>query len=239
TLAALAQRHVAGEWSAYHAISPAVPPRATARVRRQAEQEGWPLKVIDAAELADARYRENPVNRCFYCKINLYGTIRSGTEDQIVSGANLDDLNDFRPGLEAAWQHGVRHPYVEAGIDKETVRSIAAALGLNDLSELPSAPCLSSRVETGIPIYGEALAAIDRAERLVERLLRPRTVRCRLRADAIVVELDEAAHAALDGSRGAAIGARIAAYFGETSVLPVKFAPYRQGSAFLHAGGVS
>ena len=73
----------------------------------------------------------------------------------IVSGANTGDLGDFRPGLAAAAEHAVRHPYVECGIDKPAVRAIAAGLGLDDLAELPAAPCLSSRVETGIAIDPE------------------------------------------------------------------------------------
>jgi uncharacterized protein len=60
---------------------------------------------------------------------------------------NLDDLGEYRPGLDAAKNHGVRHPFVEAGIDKKTVRAIAGHLGLGDIADLPSAPCLSSRMK--------------------------------------------------------------------------------------------
>ena len=93
-----------------------------------------------------ANYLANPVDRCFFCKTNLYGCIARLTDAQILSGANLDDLQEYRPGLEAAKCHSVRHPYLEAGIDKRAVRSLARELGLGALSELPAAPCLSSRM---------------------------------------------------------------------------------------------
>ena len=110
-----------------------------------------------------------------------------------MSGTNLDDLGDYRPGLEAARDHQVRHPFVEAEIDKRTVRALAAELGLGVLSELPSAPCLSSRVETGIRIEAAVLAMVHEAEKLVGARLSPKTVRCRVRGNAVVIELDEGA----------------------------------------------
>ena len=100
-----------------HAVSPAVPGEATARVRAEAAREGWDLRVIEAGEFADPAYRANPVNRCFFCKTNLYGAIRQRHRPaRWLSGANLDDLGEYRPGLDAAREHGVRHPYVEAGL---------------------------------------------------------------------------------------------------------------------------
>ena len=119
TLATLAHRLLgAGRVAMVHAVSPAVSPEATARVRRYAEIEAWDLTVLDAGEFADADYLRNPVNRCYFCKTNLYGTIARVTPRQILSGANTDDLGEYRPGLDAAREHGVRHPYVEAEIDK-------------------------------------------------------------------------------------------------------------------------
>ena len=70
----------------------------------------------------------------------------------LVSGTNSDDLDDYRPGLRAAADYGVRHPYVEAGMNKEAVRALARELALDDLAQLPASPCLSSRVETGLAI---------------------------------------------------------------------------------------
>jgi uncharacterized protein len=167
TLSVLAHRTLGAAAEMFHAMSPAVPPEATARVRRHAQDEGWRLQTVDAGEFDDPRYLDNPVNRCFYCKTDLYGAIAARTTAVIASGTNLDDLGDFRPGLDAARNHGVRHPFVEAGIDKATVRAIARALGLADLAELPAAPCLSSRVETGIAIAADTLSKLHAVERLV------------------------------------------------------------------------
>ena len=222
-----------------HAASPAVPHEATQRVRDEAARAGWTLRVVEAGEFADPSYRANPVNRCFFCKTNLYGTIRQVTDRTMVSGANLDDLGEYRPGLDAAREYGVRHPYVEAGLDKATVRALARDLGLGAVAELPAAPCLSSRVETGIRIEPETLAFIHAVEGLVSRTLEAgigprRAVRCRVRAAGIVVELDPDSLAALDSVRQAALSAEIRA--GAPANLPeasVRFAAYRTGSAFL------
>lgn len=172
TLATLAHRLAPGTTLVVHAVSPAVPEEATARVRAEGAREGWALRVIEAGEFADPAYRANPVNRCFFCKTNLYGAVRAVTDRQILSGANRDDLGEYRPGLDAAREHGVRHPYVEAGFDKASVRALARDLGLGAVAELPAAPCLSSRVETGIPIEPETLGFIHAVERLVAPSLR-------------------------------------------------------------------
>ena len=212
TLATLAHRRAPGATLVVHAVSPAVPEEATARVRAEGAREGWDLRVIEAGEFADPAYRANPVNRCFFCKINLYGAVRRVTDRQILSGANRDDLGEYRPGLEAAREHGVRHPYVEAGFDKDAVRRLARELGLGAVAELPAAPCLSSRVETGIAIEPETLGFIHAVERLVGGALdagagAKRAVRCRVRAEGVVVELDPGSLASLDAGSRAELGA--------------------------------
>ncbi|MGH1590397.1 adenine nucleotide alpha hydrolase [Methylobacterium phyllosphaerae] len=238
TLATLAHRLAPGTALMVHAVSPAVPAEATARVRAEGDREGWSLKVIEAGEFADPAYRANPVNRCFFCKTNLYGAVRRVTDRQILSGANRDDLGEYRPGLDAARDHGVRHPYVEAGFDKAAVRALARDLGLGDVAELPAAPCLSSRVETGIPIEPETLSFIHAVERLVGGALAAergakRAVRCRVRAEGVVVELDPASLAALAATDRERLGASIRDIAPARLAGPVRFAPYRVGSAFL------
>jgi uncharacterized protein len=235
TLATYAHRLLPGRVSMYHAVSPAVPGEGTERTRSLAAREGWVLQVIDAGEFDSPDYLRNPVNRCFYCKQSLYGAIRPHTGAQIVSGTNLDDLGEYRPGLIAAKEHGVRHPFVEAAMPKPSVRALARELGLPEVAELPASPCLSSRVETGIAIDPAVLAAIHAAEGLVTRALQPKTARCRVRASGPVVELDEASLAALDAARRVELGERIAALFSVAAVSgSVGFEPYRTGSAFLH-----
>ena len=192
-----------------HAVSPAVPPEASARVEAYARREGWRLEVIDAGEFADPNYLQNPANRCFFCKTNLYGTIAARSSATICSGTNLDDLADWRPGLQAAEQHRVRHPYVEAGIDKATVRALATHLGLDDLAELPAAPCLSSRLETGLPVTAARLELVHAVERLIQQELMPRTVRCRLLLDGIAIQLDPDALARIEHDAYAGLRAAV------------------------------
>jgi pyridinium-3,5-biscarboxylic acid mononucleotide sulfurtransferase len=235
TLATLAGRLLGGRVRMYHAVSPAVPPEATERVRALAGAHGWQLDVIDAGEFSRPDYVANPVNRCFHCKTSLYSSIvpRAGGAT-VLSGTNLDDLGEYRPGLRAAEEHGVRHPFVEASVDKGMVRAIAGHLGLGDIADLPAAPCLSSRVETGIPIRPEILAGIHRAERLVAQALSPKTVRARYRADGVVVELDAGALSRLTASDRPDLERGVAACFGdEAGTARVRFEPYRNGSAFL------
>jgi uncharacterized protein len=234
TLAVVAHRRLR-RVEVFHAVSPAVPAEATARVKEQARREGWRLHVVDAGEFADDDYLANPVDRCYFCKRNLYDAIVPLTDAVIVSGANLDDLGDYRPGLKAASEHAVRHPFVDAGIDKSGVRAIARELRLDDLAELPAAPCLSSRVETGIAIDPQVLTIIHRVERRLRDELNPATVRCRLRAGGVAVELDRETLEALSPDAQAGVCEQVAAAWrahGEER--SVRLEVYKQGSAFLH-----
>jgi uncharacterized protein len=239
TLAAIAGRHHA-EVEMFHAISPAVPPEATVRVRELSAREGWTLREIDAGEFGKDAYMSNPVNRCYFCKQSLYasiGLIADATSAQIVSGTNADDLGEYRPGLEAAREHGVRHPFAELGIRKREIRACARALGLGEIAELPSSPCLSSRIESGIPISAPVLASVHRAEQRVRAMLPlAASVRCRVRGSGIVVEIDDASLASLDALTRERVLTGVAAVMRETHAnTPVSLAPYRVGSAFLVA----
>ena len=237
TLARIAHDVLGNNVTMYHAISPAVPLEATERVHALAQQYGWRLEVINAGEFDSADYMRNPVNRCFFCKTSLYDSISAiakQTNAQILSGTNTDDLGEYRPGLEAAKQHDVRHPFVEAGISKADVRALARQLGMDDVAELPAAPCLSSRVETGIAIDAETLKAIHATEKLVGVQLKPKTVRCRVRATGLVIELDEVTLRVLSETVRDDLTSKIRNVFAHDRVeISISFAPYRTGSAFL------
>lgn len=234
TLAAAAHAALGDGVTMYHAQSPAVPPEAGARVRSLAAARGWRLEVFDAGEFARSDYLANPADRCFYCKSSLYATMRARTAAQLVSGTNLDDLGEYRPGLRAAEAHAVRHPFVEVRADKEAVRGMARALGLGAVAELPAAPCLSSRIETGIVIDAATLALVHASERLVGSALAARTVRCRVRAAGVVLELDAATLDAVDAARRNELADAVAGIFARGGrAMRVAFAPYRNGSAFL------
>lgn len=228
TLAHVAHARSTATAEMFHAVSPAVPEHATARVREHAARHGWTLHVVGAGEFEDPDYLKNPVNRCYFCKTNLYARLRAATDATLCSGTNTDDLGDFRPGLRAADEKSVRHPFVEAGIDKDGIRTIAAGFGLDDIADLPAQPCLASRVETGLPILADQLTLIDRIERQVAERIGPGDIRARMTHDGVRLEVPEAdlasANALADniGAQVAAAGHRFAG-----------IAPYRRGSAFL------
>ncbi len=208
-----------------HALSPAVPAEATARVRDHAARFAWRLTEVDAGEFADRDYRANPINRCYFCKSNLYTRISHVTTGPIASGANLDDLGDYRPGLTAAAEHRVCHPFVEAGMDKAAVRVLARNFDLSDIAELPAQPCLSSRIETGIAISAEDLAFVARMERALNPHVPPGTdLRCRVTHGGIVVEAPQ--DEAMQQIASELCSAEQRRFLG--------FRPYRRGAAFLH-----
>lgn len=138
-----------------------------------AKEFGVEHLVIDADELDIPGYAANPVNRCFFCKDNLYKicgreAVRLGIE-HVVDGANLDDLGDYRPGLGAASDHKILHPLVDAGLGKQEIRDLSRQLGLPTWDK-PSSPCLSSRFPYGTQITREGLSQVGAAERLLRTL---------------------------------------------------------------------
>jgi uncharacterized protein len=231
TLATFAHRRAPEAISVVHAVSPAVPAEATRRVRAAAAAEGWRLTVADAGEFDDQRYRANPADRCYFCKTNLYNRIRWLSARRIASGTNLDDMGDYRPGLTAAAEHDVVHPYVEAGIAKEAVRRLARDLGLGEVAELPAQPCLASRVETGIAIDAEDLALVAQVEtQLAAMAPQQATLRCRITMAGVAIEVGpEAAGlaAALAERAGAMCAARGRPFAGVR--------PYRRGGMFVRS----
>lgn len=173
-----------------HAISPAVPATATERVKRYAKKGNWQLHIVDAGEFDDPRYRSNPVNRCYYCKLNLYETITSLCTGPVASGTNCDDLNDYRPGLIAARERGVLHPYLEASMNKQHIYKLAKRLGLEDLAALPAQPCLASRLETGLYVQRNDLEFVEKLEAAMQKLHGASAVlRCRILHQGVVLEL--------------------------------------------------
>ena len=132
-----------------------------------AERWGMAHRVIVTDELDNPNYRANPVNRCFHCKMSLYGQLddiaRAEGFAVVFNGTNVDDLGDHRPGLVAAKEHGVRAPLAETGFTKADVRALAAALGLDNAAK-PQSACLSSRVPYGTAIDAGLLNQIERAE---------------------------------------------------------------------------
>src|SRR5579863_2364742 len=129
--------------------------------------------VIDSNELEIPGYAQNPLNRCYLCKHNLFTVCEAKARqfkiENIVDGLNLDDLNDYRPGIKAASEMSVRHPLVEAQLTKAEVRELSLALGLPTWDR-PASPCLSSRFPYGTEITLEGLRRVERGEELLHSL---------------------------------------------------------------------
>jgi len=148
-------------------------------------------RIVEYSELAIPNYAENPANRCYFCKSELYTHLdalaQGGQFDAVLDGSNADDVGDYRPGLKAVKEHAVRSPLRECGINKATVRLIAAALGLPN-HDRPASPCLSSRIPYGQQITREKLRQVGLAEQFL-RGLGLRECRCRHHNDVARLEI--------------------------------------------------
>lgn len=147
-----------------------------------AESIGLRHEVIFTKEFSVAGYQQNAGDRCYYCKSELYDLIEEKfpqwDADVICNGANLDDLGDHRPGMQAARESCVRSPLIEAEISKQTVRALAKHWQL-DVWDKPAMPCLSSRVAYGVEVTPERVQWIDAAERFLKETFSLRELRVR------------------------------------------------------------
>jgi uncharacterized protein len=155
------------------ADSPSVARSELDDARRLARQIGIRHVVVTTEEFNDPDYIRNDGTRCYYCKSELYGRMETLLPELGVSvmcsGANLDDLGDYRPGLKAAAEHHVRHPLQEAGFTKPDVRALARAWGLPTWDK-PASPCLSSRLAPGVQVTHERTARVEAAEAYLRSL---------------------------------------------------------------------
>jgi pyridinium-3,5-biscarboxylic acid mononucleotide sulfurtransferase len=174
SLVAAAAVRVLGERSlAVTAVSPALATGELDGARRVARTIGIAHEEIRTDELAREAYRRNGPDRCYHCKTELYDRLAAVAAargfDAVLSGANVDDLGDWRPGLRAAAEHDVRHPLVEAGFGKSDIRRVARELQIPS-AEKPAMPCLASRLPFGTAVDRTVLAQVDRAERALKDL---------------------------------------------------------------------
>jgi uncharacterized protein len=213
-VAAVAVEQLGARASAVTAVSPALATGELDGARHVARVLGIAHATVATAELARPGYRRNGRDRCYHCKTELYDRLAALAADAggrvVVSGANADDLGDWRPGLRAAAEHGVRHPLLEAGIGKDAVRAIARRLGVPS-AEKPASPCLASRLPYGTAVSAPVLAQVDRAEGALKELGH-RVLRVRHLGATARVELGEDELAALDDAgrervRAAVLGA--------------------------------
>ena len=149
------------------AESPSVPSSQRDMALRVAREFGLRHAIVDTHEIEREEYRENPPDRCFFCKDTLFNLLISLAERQgfsvVVDGLNADDLGDYRPGRQAAEKHGVRSPLMEAGLNKEEIRQLSRGAGL-PTADQPASACLASRFPYGVRITEEKLRLVDRGE---------------------------------------------------------------------------
>jgi len=172
-LAAVADRVLGSRALSITARSPSLAPSELREASELAGQLGLNHRVIETQEVEREDYAANDPNRCFFCKDELYthlvGFAKDEGYDQIANGTNTDDLGDFRPGLKAASQYGVRSPLVEAELSKAEIRSLSRDMGLPTWDK-PAQACLSSRIPYGTPVTAEALDRIARAEEFLHEI---------------------------------------------------------------------
>ncbi|MCC6213412.1 MAG: ATP-dependent sacrificial sulfur transferase LarE [Polyangiaceae bacterium] len=174
------------------AVSPSLAPSEKDDAERLAEKLGAPHRLVESHEIERAGYAANQADRCFHCKTELYDIAAAKRVewglDWIANGTNLDDLGDYRPGLDAARAASVRSPLVEAELRKEDARAVARAIGL-DVWDKPAAACLSSRIPYGTSVTRERLAQVGGFEEEL-RALGFRRVRARFHDTLVRVEVD-------------------------------------------------
>ena len=149
------------------ADSPSVPSHQRETAMGVAAQFGFPHMVISTDEMRRQEYRENPPNRCYFCKDELFDKLKALAKERgfstIVDGSNADDVGDFRPGRQAGAEHQVRSPMLEVGLCKSEIRELSRRAGL-PTADQPASACLSSRFPYGIQITKEKLRTVDRGE---------------------------------------------------------------------------
>jgi len=156
-----------------------------------ARENEIPIEVLQTQELENPAYVRNDSHRCFHCKDELFGVMERYREregfDTIAYGVNVDDQGEFRPGQQAALQHRVLTPLLDAGLGKADIRELARAAGLR-IWDKPASACLSSRIEYGRPVTVEALSIVEKGEDAM-RALGFRQFRVRHHGEMVRIEI--------------------------------------------------
>lgn len=191
------------------------------------------LVEIATHELDDPNYLANPTNRCFFCKAELWNRLCGLAAERglavVCDGTNADDLSEHRPGLAAGKRAGVRSPLAEAGLTKADVRAAAEVLAIPNW-DAPASPCLSSRVQYGIPITSRRLQQVEQGEALLRRLGAKGNLRVRHRGETACIEVDAEWILWVEARRGVIDDGLRALGFERVDVDP---RGYRRGSLIL------
>jgi len=171
-LLAIAHRTLGNQATGIIADSPSLPRASLNEAVRVAKEMGAQLELVATTELEDPRYAENPMNRCYFCKAELFNRMDQVARERgfasIAYGENADDLAHLRPGSQAAAEFSVIAPLKEAGLTKADVRALSRKLGL-PTADAPAQPCLSSRIPHGTRVTSEALDYVERGEAIVRQ----------------------------------------------------------------------
>ena len=234
-LLALAIEALGEKAVAFTALSPAIAPDELEGARSLAKILGVRHVEKRSGELEDPRYAKNPVNRCYFCKTELYGLAEAEAKalglSWVVSGTNADELADYRPGLKAADEHRIVQPLAEAGLTKAEIRELSRELGLPTWNK-PQQPSLSSRIPYGTEVTAERLDQLARSE-MALRALGLREFRVRYHGEIARIEVAEAELAKLVEVRQRAVEALKAAGF---KFVSVDLEPFRSGRLNEAAG---
>lgn len=153
--------------------SASLPQHMEAEIRRVVSEFGLTHESLHTEELENPRYQANNSDRCYFCKDELYDKLESlGAErciETIVDGSTTDDLQDFRPGRQAAKKHSVRSPLIEVGLSKAEIRELSRRAALPTWDK-PASPCLSSRIAYGTTVTIERLTKVDQGEAVLREL---------------------------------------------------------------------
>ncbi len=193
--------------------SPSYPAAQWAMARAVADRFDVPVLEIDTHEMDDPRYAANPVNRCYFCKSELWSRLVPIAAERalavVVDGTNADDVSDYRPGAAAARERAVQSPLAELGLTKATIRLLSERRGIPTWSQ-PSSPCLSSRLPYGTGVTPERLARVERAEAALRQLGVTGDLRVRFHDDLARVEISaESLQYWLEPERASAIADRV------------------------------
>ena len=150
--------------------SASLPSYQNAEIKSVVEKFGFHHEIIRTDELGNPNYSANNADRCYFCKDELYNKLESVARGRgiqhIVDGSTLDDVDDYRPGRQAAKQHAVRSPLIEVGLNKSEVRELSRRATLPTWDK-PASPCLSSRIAYGTSVTIERLNKVDRGEEIL------------------------------------------------------------------------
>ena len=231
-LAAAANDALGANALAVTAKSPSLAPSELREAVELAQRIGLNHRVIETNEVEREDYAANNPNRCFFCKDELYTYLADFARDEgfqnIANGTNTDDLGDFRPGLNAAKQYGVRSPMVEAELSKAEIRALSREMNLPTWDK-PAQACLSSRIPYGTPVTVEALTRIAQAEEFLHDEIGIRQLRVRHHDTIARIEVEPADFLTLteDATR-----VRVTEYFREIgySYVTLDLEGFRSGS---------